>query len=158
MEGLGANALETRSKHLRKTELDLQFLYKCDDNNVIPNFLNFRLANSHLKYSSTCRLCQLNLLREEIRHKKSTLRSLEKEFSSFKVSLQNELNMTDFAHVSTLFFGINDKILKSKSSVQQKKFYKLPQERKIENNPEKVIFNFSKYVLSDTERSSLRKV
>ena len=84
--------LEKLDYRLRKTELDLQFLCKCDHNNVIPNFLNFRLANSHLKYSSTYRLCQLNLLREEIRQKKSTLRNLQKEFSSLKVSLQNELN------------------------------------------------------------------
>ena len=73
------------------------------------------------------------------------------------MSLQNELNLIDFAHVSTLFFGINDKILKSKSSVQQKKFYKLLQERKIENDSEKFIFNFSKYVLSDTEKKLLVK-
>ena len=65
-----------------------KFLCKCDDNNVIPNFLNFRLANSHIKYSSTCKVCQLNLLREKIRQKKSTLISLQKEFSSFKVSSQ----------------------------------------------------------------------
>ena len=96
-------------------------------------------------------------LREEIRQKKSTLRSLQKEFSSLKVSLQNELNLIDFAHFSTLFFGINDKILKSKSSVQQKKFYKFLQESKIENDPEKVIFNFSKYVLSDIETKLLVK-
>ena len=144
--------------HLRKAELDFQFLCKCDDNNVIPNFLNFRLANSHLKYSSTYKVCQLNLLREEIRQKNSTLRSSQKEFSTLKVSLQNELNLIDFAHVSTLFFGINKNILKSKSSVQQKKFYKLLQESKIENDPEKVIiFNFSKYVLSDTEKKLLVK-
>ena len=123
--------LEKLDYRLRKTELDLQFLCKCDDYNVIPNFLNLRLANSHLKYSSTYRLCQLNLLREEIRQKKSTLRSLQKEFSSLKVPLQNEFNLIDFAHVSTVFFGINDKILKSKSSVQQTKFYKLLQEIKI---------------------------
>ena len=96
-------------------------------------------------------------MREEIRQKRSTLRSLQKEFSSLKVSLQNELNLIDFAHVSTLFFGIYDKILKSKSSVQQKKFYKLLQESKIENDPEKVIFNFSKYVLCDTEKKLLVK-
>ena len=142
---------------LRKAELDLQFLCKCDDSYVIPNFLNFRLANSHLKYSSTYRLCQLNLLREEIRQKKSTLRNLQKEFSSLKVSLQNELNLIDFAHVSTLFFGINDKILKSKSSVQQKKFYKLLQESKTEKDPEKVIFNFSKYVFSNIKNKLLTK-
>ena len=122
--------LDKLDYRLRKAELDFQFLCKLDDCNVIPNFLNFRLANSHLKYSSTNRLFQLNLLREEIRQKKSISRNLQKEFSSLKVSLQNELNLTDFAHVSTLFFGINDKILKSKSSVQQKKFFKLLQERK----------------------------
>ena len=116
---------------LRKAELDFQFLCKCDDNNVI---LNFRLTNSHLKYLSTYRLCQLNLLREEIRQKKSTLRNLQKEFSSLKVSLQNELNLIDFAHVSTLFFGINDKTLKSKSSVQQKKFYELLQEPRLKRS------------------------
>ena len=47
--------------------------------------------------------------------------------------------------------------MKSKSAVQQKKFYKLLQESKIENDPEKVIFNFSKYVLSDTEKKLLAK-
>ena len=73
------------------------------------------------------------------------------------MSLQNELHLIDFAYVNTLFFGINDKILKSKSSVQQKKFYKLLQESKTENDPEKVIFNFSKYVLSDIEKKLLAK-
>ena len=73
------------------------------------------------------------------------------------MSLQSELNLIDFAYVRTLFFRINDKILKSKSSVQQKKFYKLLQESKTENDPEKVIFNFSKYVLSDIEKKLLAK-
>ena len=60
--------------------------------------------------------------------------------------------MIDFAHVSNLFFGINDKFLKSKSSVPQKKFYKFLQESKIKNDSKKIIFNFPKYVLSDTEK------
>ena len=149
--------LEKLDYRLRKEELDLQCLCKSDNSNVIPNFLNFRLANSHLKYSSTYRLYQLNLLKEEIRQKKSTLRSLHIEFSSLKVYLRNELNLIDFAHVSTLFFEINDNILKSKSLAQQKKFYKLLQESKIENNPEKVIFKFSKYAFSDIEKNLLAK-
>ena len=32
--------------HLRKAELDLEFLVKCRDNNLIPKFLSFLLANS----------------------------------------------------------------------------------------------------------------
>ena len=65
--------------------------------------------------------------------------------------------MIDFAHFSTLFFGINDKILKSESFVQQKKFYKLVHENEMENDPEKVIFNFSKYELSDADKKLLAK-
>ena len=149
--------LEKLDYHLRKAELNLQFLCNCDDIDVIPNFLIFRLANSHFKYSATYRLCQLNLLREEIPQKKSTIRSLQKEFSSLKVPLQNELNLIDFADVSILFFGINDKILKSKVLVQQKKFYKLLQESKTENDLDKVKFNFSKYVLFDIEKKLLAK-
>ena len=65
--------------------------------------------------------------------------------------------MINFAQVSTLFFGINDKILKSKSSVQQKKLYKPLQENMTENDPEKVISSFSKNVLCDTEKKLLAK-
>ena len=45
--------LEKLDYRLRKAELDLLFLCKCDDNNVIPNFLNFRLANSEISNSVT---------------------------------------------------------------------------------------------------------
>ena len=65
--------------------------------------------------------------------------------------------MIDFADVSTLFFGINDKILKSKSLVLQQKFFKLAHENKIKNDPEKIVFNFSKYELSDAEKKLLAR-
>ena len=51
-----------------------------------------------------------------------------------------------------LFFGIKEKILKSKGLLQQKKLYKLLQESK-----KKVILNFFKYVLSDMEKKILAK-
>ena len=111
-------------------------------------------TNSHLKYSSTYRLSHLNLLSEDIHQKKCTLRSFQKEFSSLKVSLQNKFNLIDFAQVSIIFFKIYDKILKQKSSVQQKKIYKLLQKSKTENDP----VTFSKYVLSGILKSSWRKV
>ena len=46
---------------LRKAELDLEFLVKCRDNNVIPKFLNFRLANRSLRFSLTYAHSQSNL-------------------------------------------------------------------------------------------------
>ena len=68
------------------------------------------------------------------------------------MSLQNEHNSIDFAHVITLFFGFKDKVPFNRKSPT-----KLLQERKIENDPEKAIFNFSKYVLSDIEKKLLAK-
>ena len=65
---------------LRKAELDLEFLVKCRDNNMIPKFLNFRSANRFLRFSLTYAHCQSNLLLEEIRLKKSNVRVLGKEF------------------------------------------------------------------------------
>ena len=47
--------------------------------------------------------------------------------------------------------------MKSKGLLQQKKLYKLLQESKNENNLEKLIFNFFKYVLSDMEKKILAK-
>ena len=40
--------LEKTDLKLRKCQLDLDFLNLCRDNNVIPNFLNFRMANKNL--------------------------------------------------------------------------------------------------------------
>ena len=62
-------------------------------------------------------------------------------------SLHQKINSIDFAQ-------INDLKLKSNSIVQQKKFLKV---KRSTQNPEKVIFNFSKYVLSDCEKSLLTK-
>ena len=77
---------------LRKGELDLEFLVKCRDNNLIPKFLAFRLANRSLRVSLTYAHCQSNLLLEEIRLKKSNVRVLRKEFDNLRSSLQQQIN------------------------------------------------------------------
>ena len=51
----------------------------------------------------------------------------------------------------------NNLKLKSNSVVEQKKFCNLLKEKLSTEDPEKVIFNFSKYVLSDCEKSLLTK-
>ena len=150
--------LEKLDYRLRKAELDLQFLCKCDDNNIIPNFLNFRLANSHLKYSSTYRLCHLNLLREEIRQKKSALRSLQEEFSSLKVSLQMILSwlilLTSAIFPSELMTRFwNQKVeFNRKSSIN---FYR---KARLKTIPKKLFLVLPSISFPILKRSSLRKV
>ena len=92
-----------------------------------------------------------------MRQRKSTLRSLQKEFSSLKVSLENELNLIDFAHVSTLSFGIYDKILKSKVEFNRKSSINFYRKARLKTIPKKVIFSFSKYVLADIKKKLLAK-
>ena len=105
---------------LRKVQLDLDFLCKCKDSDVIPKFLNFRLANKKLQDSLTYKNCQRNLLITEINLKKSRLRVLKKEFYLLHSELKSVLNCIDFAHVCSLFLSSNDVILKSHDSIQQK--------------------------------------
>ena len=76
----------------------------------------------------------------------------------FGLSLQQQINsVIDYVHVCSKFLKIKDLKLKSNSVVQQKKFCNLLKEKRSTQNPEKVIFNFSKYVLSDCEKSLLTK-
>ena len=140
-----------------KAELDLKFLVKCRDNNVIPKFLNFRLANRSLRFFLTYPHCQSNLLSEEIRRNKSNARVLKKEFGNFCSFLQQQINSIDFTHICSKFLKINDFKLISNSVLQEKRFCNLLNEKRSTQNPEKVIFNFSKYVLSDCEKSLLTK-
>ena len=106
---------------LKKVQLDLHFLCKCKDSDVIPRFLNFRLANKKLQDIFTYKNWQRNLLTPAINLKKSRFRVLKKEFDLLHSELKSVLNCIDFAHVCSLFLS-NDVILKSHDSIQQKKF------------------------------------
>ena len=84
--------LEKPDYCLHKLELDLQFLFKCDDSNVIPNFLNFCFENGYPKYSSTFRLCQ-NF---------SALQTPTYNLAKFLVSIWNSLTKNKYT-VKDLF-------------------------------------------------------
>ena len=47
--------------------------------------------------------------------------------------------------------------MKQKSTIQQKKFNNLLKDKKPQHDPKKIIFNYSSYVLSEAEKSLLRK-
>ena len=97
---------------------------------MIPKFLNFHLANRSLRFSLTYAHCQSNLLLEKIRLKKSNVGALKKEFDNLRPQSSNQ--------------------------IQQKKFCNLLKEKCSTQNPEKVIFNFSEYVLLYCEKSLLQ--
>ena len=142
---------------LRKASLDLDFLERCQKNNYVPNFLNFRVSSKRLKDSKAYNSCQTRLLNEEISLKKSAVRQLKTEFKSLKDILQVKLNSIDFAHICSLFLTSNDKTLKRHSETHEKKFASLVSLSSKNRDTRKIIFNYSGHKLSEHETSLLSK-
>ena len=49
---------------IRKNEANLDFLQSCQQNNLIPKFLNFKVASSSLRFPRTYKQCQKQLLKQ----------------------------------------------------------------------------------------------
>ena len=95
------------------------------------------------------------MLTTEINLKNSQLSVLKKEFYLLHSELKGVLNGIDFAHVCSSFLCSNDVILKSHDFIQQKNFKFFFENCQLKQDPDEVIFNYSKISLSDTEKSLL---
>ena len=141
---------------LRKCHLDLRFLLDCKKNGVIPKFLRFKLANRHLKNSHVYKKCQIRLLEEEIKSKRKRINTLEKDTQRVKEELQRTLSVLDFSYICSLFLVANDKSILHHDNIQKRKI----SSNNIfsdSHNPDRVIFNFSSYELTDEEKNVLCK-
>ena len=84
---------------IRKNEANLDFLQSCQQNNLIPKFLNFKVASSSLRFSRMYEQCQKQLLKQEIKEKVSIISKQKKEFAALKKLIKNKLSIIDFAHI-----------------------------------------------------------
>ena len=153
---------KTDIKH-KKALLDLQFLKICEDHNVIPKFLRFKVVYSNLRFSSTYRQCQRKLLWEEIYNKRLVVSKLDKESKSLYNNAKSNLNLIDFHHV------LNISLISNEKESEQIKFRHLSKLKNLipnftwdlvatsSHDPEKVIFNFSSYKLSSSDKDLLSK-
>ena len=147
---------------LRKCHLDLRLLLDCKKNGVIPKFLRFKLANRHLKSSHVYKKCQIRLLEEEIKSKRKRINTLEKDTQRVKEELQRTLSVLDFSYICSLFLVANDKSILHHDNIQKQKLQNLLQISSNNifsdsHNPDRVIFNFSSYELTDEEKNVLCK-
>ena len=58
---------------VQKNQDDLEFLKLCQENDLTPKFLNFKLVNNNLRYSSSYKQCQSLLLKEEVKSRRKNL-------------------------------------------------------------------------------------
>ena len=102
------------------------------------------------------------LLNAEIDLKRRNNRRLDKEIELNKSILLSRLNWIDFNHISHVSIVHNEKLIKKHSEVQKKKLCNIlshtpntSDEFDGKHDPDKVVFNFSSYVLSDADKSLL---
>ena len=141
----------------KRATLDLDFLYYCRNNNLIPTFLKFKLANKTLANSDVYKLCQQKLLLAEIEEKKRVINEHKNHHYKLLTEIKQQVNPIDFAHISSIFLMCNDKNIQKWKEVQDHKIIKLSKNSLSRNNPNKVIYNFSSVNLSDSDKSFLSK-
>ena len=89
-------------------------------------------------------------------------KKLSFELVHLKDSFRYDLNFIDFIHITTVFLAYNYKIISKIWKVQNKKLVNLCSnnnyfESVTSHEPDKVLFNFSSYQLSEHEKSLLSK-
>ena len=152
-----ANLKRMTISYVKKGHLDLRFLLECKKNNLIPKFLQFKLAKRHLYNSVVYKKFQIKLLEEEIRANRKRINIFEKDTKRVKEELQGTLSCLDFSYICSLFLIANDKSNLHLDNIQKRKLKNLLEVLLKEvindsHDPNKVIFNFSSYELSDVEK------
>ena len=133
------------------------FYWNLRKTNLIPKFLQFKLRNRHLHNSVVYRKCQIKLLEERIKAKRKRINVVEKDTKRIKEELQGTLSCLDFSYICSLFLIANDKSNLHLDNIQKRKLKNLLEVLLKEvindsHDPNKVIFNFSSYELSDVEK------
>ena len=106
------------------------------------------------------------MLEEEIRNRKRRNRKriniLEKNTQRIKEELQRTLFVLDFCYICSLFLVANDKSILHHDNIQKQKLQNLFKISSNDifsdsHNPDRVIFNFSSYEMTDEEKNFLCK-
>ena len=141
----------------KKAIIDLDFLYYCRNNNLIPTFLKFKSANKVLANSDVYKSCQLKVLAVEIEEKKRAINEHKNHHYKLMIEIKQQVNPIDFAHISLIFLICYGKNIQKWKEVQYCKILKLGKNSLSRSNPNKVIYNFSSVTLSDSDKSLLSK-
>ena len=141
----------------KKAIIDLDFLYYCQNNNLIPTFLKFKSANKVLANSDVYKSCQPKVLAVEIEEKKRAINEHKNHHYKLMIEIKQQVNRIDFAHISLIFLICYGKNIQKWKEVQYCKILKLGKNSLSRSNPNKVIYNFSSVTLSDSDKFLLSK-
>ena len=150
-------SVERLDYRVRKTRCDIDFLVSCQQQDLIPNFLRFKLYDRSLHHTRLYRNCQRQFLKKELVCKRRLLRNLEEKLSRLTTQLEGEVSWLDLNHLKCLIDRTNCVSIARVKFVQQNKLRNLGYVSDNGIQYEKVLFNYSNKVLSDVEKKVLSK-
>lgn len=150
--------LEKESIKLTKLNLQLSFLKKCKLNKIWPKFIFFRLWNTRLYGSKAYKKCQNILLNNEIRNKENLIKTTSENVKKLKDILKVNISILDFIFINRILSRTINNTKTTIEKVHEKKLFSLGLSLDFDNiSPDKVIFNYSSFRLSEEMKNSLTK-
>ncbi len=143
--------LERKLRKLKKAQLDLNFLLTCKLNNVVPNFLKFKLYKSSLYNSDFYHDSVLYLLNLEITSKEKSIAHLNIDALRLEKALTQSLTFIDNIYVRSKLSKVISVFCATVEKIHNQKFNKLGVSVPKFSFNNNVIFNHSSYHLSNRE-------
>ena len=94
--------LETSQRRYLKAQLDLDFLLYCNLNNIIPNFIKFKVYRASLYHTEFYRDSTQRLLNIEITHKEKLISKHKKKSESLSNAIKSTISHIDFLYIKTV--------------------------------------------------------
>ena len=86
----------------RKLELDVNYLETCSHADIVPKFCQFRTSNQSVRNSRSYKICQKQLMVEELLMKKERLKLVTNEFEKCDRELFQILLYIDYVHITQI--------------------------------------------------------
>ena len=143
---------------MKKVNADLEFLEKCRDADLIPRFLQFKLANRRLKHSSENIRSKRRFLDVEISSKNRRIKYLTEFVNTLKHQFKSQVRSIDYGYYLSIIRSSVDKDAEIWYAKHQCKFTSLRVTFRLDAgllNPDDVIVNQSDYSLLEVEKLAL---
>ena len=143
---------------MKKANADLEFLEKFRDADLIPRFLQFKLANRRLKHSSENIRSKRRFLDVEIRSKNRRIKYLTEFVNTLKHQFKSQVRSIDYGYYLSIIRSSVDKDAEIWYAKHQRKFTSLRVTFRLDAgllNPDDVIVNQSDYSLLEVEKLAL---
>ena len=145
---------------LVKTKLDIAFLKKCKNNNLLPNFVRFRVSPTFSRHQNAINNCYKQILTQEIRIKKRKLSQLYRHSNYFKSDLSHNIDELLYSRSITIVERFVNEHAINVSSTHEEKFRKLQSAQPASNDtmaqipskyPIQPVHNYSRRILTSDE-------